>query len=116
MINEESNDFEAIQLEIPEEVAELTKEEKADQKNAIEREVLLNKLAESNLDGVREKVAFILNHYPETRNSDNALVWRFWKVFEPEHAGSGAINQEKMQRLRGEHPTFAKIVSLPVVH
>lgn len=95
MNSEETTALEPVQLEIAEETTELTKEQKVD----LERESLLNKLAESNLDGVREKVAFILNHYPEARNSDNALAWRFWRVFEPEHAGSGVIDEEKMQKL-----------------
>jgi hypothetical protein len=95
MNNEETTAPEPVQLEIAEETAELTRE----QKNELERELLLNKLADSNLDGVREKVAFILNHYPEARNSDNSLVWKFWRVFEPEHAGYGMIDEEKMQKL-----------------
>lgn len=40
-----------------------------------------------------------MNHYPSSRNSDNALAWRFWKVFEPEYAGAGVINEELMQKL-----------------
>ena len=76
MNSEETNAPEPIQLEIAEDATELIKEQKVD----LERESLLNKLAESNLDGVREKVAFILNHYPEARNSDNTLVWKFWRV------------------------------------
>lgn len=95
MANEETIAPKSIQLEIPEETPGLTKEQKVD----LEREALLNKLAKSNLDGVREKVAFILNNYPEARNSDNTLAWRFWKVFEPEYAGSGVIDEEKMQKL-----------------
>ncbi|MGF1537507.1 MAG: hypothetical protein ACFB4J_13630 [Elainellaceae cyanobacterium] len=27
------------------------------------------------------------------------MAWRFWKVFQPEYAGSGVIDEEKMQRL-----------------
>jgi len=96
MDNEETIALEPIQLEIAEEPTELTKEQ---QRVDLERELLLNKLAESNLDGVREKVAFILNHYPEARNSDITLAWRFWKVFEPEYAGYGVIDEEKMHKL-----------------
>jgi len=95
MNNEETTALESVQLEIEEEAPELTKEQKVD----LERQSLLNKLAESNLDGVREKVAFILNHYPESRNSDNALVWKFWRVFKPEYAGYEVIDEEKMQKL-----------------
>lgn len=96
MSNEELNDLDPIQPETPaEDLIKLAKE----QKNERDREILLNKLAESNLDGLREKVAFILNHYPDARNSDNNLTWRFWKVFEPEHAGSGTIDEGRMQKL-----------------
>ncbi|MGP1385827.1 MAG: DUF3800 domain-containing protein [Thainema sp.] len=96
MTKGESKALDSVQLDIPvENSVQLAKEHKIER----EREILLNKLAESNLNGLREKVAFILNHYPDARNSDNALAWRFWKVFEPEHAGSGLIDEKRMQKL-----------------
>ena len=70
MSNEELNALDPVQLEMSGDPIKLAKE----QRNEREREVLLNKLAESNLDGLREKVAFILNHYPDARNSDNTLA------------------------------------------
>lgn len=96
MNNEDLNESEAIQLEISTEYLEKSSKE---QKNEREREILLNKLAESNLDGLREKVAFVLNHYPNARNSDNTLIWHFWRIFEPENAGSGVIDEKEMQKL-----------------
>jgi len=96
MINEESSIVGSTQLE---NLTEDPERKSKEHKNEIEREVLLNKLREYNLDGLREKVAFILNNYPNTRNSDDALIWQFWKIFEPEHAGGGVIDEKRMKML-----------------
>jgi hypothetical protein len=74
---------------------ELEKEQKIE----LEREQLLHRLADSNLSGLREKVAFILNHYPKTRNSDIALSWQYWRVFQPEYIRGGAIDENAMNYL-----------------
>lgn len=70
------------------------------EKTMNEREILLAKLASNNLKDIRSKVAFVLNHYPETRNSDIKLAFRYWTMFQPEHLlADGMINQAKLFKL-----------------
>lgn len=52
------------------------------QKIEKQRADLLNAVAASRLDTMQEKVAWILNHYPGTRDSDIALQLRYWRQFE----------------------------------
>lgn len=74
----------------------LSKEERVEK----ERELLLSKLAANKLIELRPRVAFILNHYPETRNSDVLLSFKYWEVFEPEIIPTnGVIDQRTMLKL-----------------
>lgn len=50
-----------------------------------EREALLSVIAASKPDTVVHKVGWILNVYPETRNSDVTLQLRYWETFCPEY-------------------------------
>ena len=45
---------------------------------------LLNAIASSKLKTLEHRVAWVLNNYPETRNSDVALQITYWETF---HAG-----------------------------
>lgn len=72
-----------------------TKEEKIN----IERNCLINRLAASNLLNVRDKVAYILNHYPEARNSDIFLSYKYWELFQSELYGLGDIDVNTAMRL-----------------
>lgn len=64
------------------------------------RDALL-KAADSarKLDKIEERVAWLLNHYPETRNSDRPLWFRYWTVFEPDGWDGRAITLEDAFRL-----------------
>jgi hypothetical protein len=73
----------------------LSKEERS----VKEKELLLVKLAANNLKDIRSRVAFILNHYPETRNSDILLAYKYWEIFQSEYYGNGSIDQAKMFKL-----------------
>lgn len=55
-----------------------------DKQDRIAREVdrLKDALASGNLVTLISKVAYILNHYNETRNSDMALKLKFWQIFQ----------------------------------
>lgn len=44
----------------------------------------LFKVQSGKLDTLQEKVAWIMNHYPETRDSDVKLQLKFWETFENE--------------------------------
>ncbi len=77
-----------------------TPEEQQSQNAAleIERQGLLAALAASRPDTVTHKVAWILNNYPEARNSDITLQLRYWETFCPEYH-PGAIIPQDLYRL-----------------
>jgi len=66
--------------------APLTDEEKAAK---IQREAgaLLLASESGDLDTIHKKVAWVLNRYPEARDSDIALQIAFWDAFEPDFDG-----------------------------
>ena len=47
-----------------------------------EKRQLLERVSSATTNKLRDKVAWILNHYPETRNSDITLQIKFWETFE----------------------------------
>ena len=47
-----------------------------------ERKAILASLANSELGRMELRVAWILHHYPDTRDIDAALALRYWKVFQ----------------------------------
>ena len=58
-----------------------------------EREAVLASVAAAKLDTLQEKVAWVLNHFPKTRNSDVALQIHYWEEFEPELGGGASIRK-----------------------
>jgi len=48
----------------------------------VEKERVLSGVASAKFDTVQERVAWILNNFPETRNSDIALQLKYWERFE----------------------------------
>lgn len=68
---------------IEEEQKELTEKElEKKERREKEKERLQEALASGNLDTLISRVAFILNHYSETRNSDMALKLKYWERFQ----------------------------------
>ena len=63
---------------------ETTIEHALSDKQVAEKNALLFASQSGKLDNIQEKIAWILNHYPVTRDSDTALVIQFWKTFEPQ--------------------------------
>lgn len=53
-----------------------------EQKRERERNLLLAKLASGNMRHLVTRVAFILNQFPDTRNSDVTLQIRYWETFQ----------------------------------
>lgn len=49
-----------------------------------ERERLLASVAESRLGSMQQRLAYLLCHFPETRDSDVALAIRYWRMFQPD--------------------------------
>jgi len=74
-----------------------------------ERTTLLSHLTEFKLEDMRTKVAFILNQYSSTRDSDMALTIKYWEVFHPDLIGNDAVSFENLYKL----PKFNSI-SIPV--
>ncbi|WP_339144850.1 DUF3800 domain-containing protein [Pseudoalteromonas galatheae] len=73
----------------------LTEEEKAAKKlEKLEkkRQQLLNDLSNCNLNTLEQRVAWLLNHKPETRNSDVTLQVEYWKAFESDLVGGSYID------------------------
>lgn len=57
-------------------------EEEQEQRIERERQDLLARVASSELTTMGHRIAWLMNHYPDTRNSDIALQIRYWKTFE----------------------------------
>jgi hypothetical protein len=68
----------------------LSEEEKRER----ERQDLLEQVSSFNLRTIKHKVAWILNHYPETRDSDITLQLRYWATFQPNLYPGGDIAPE----------------------
>jgi hypothetical protein len=63
------------------------------------REVLLKSVKACELNTIETKVAWLLNHFPNTRDSDLALQIRYWQHFQPEHFDGSAISVRDYYRL-----------------
>jgi hypothetical protein len=87
----------------PKEIDEIEEREKQPADDARERRVeeerdtLLADVAAGTLNTVERRVAWILNNYPEARNSDITLQIRYWETFEA-YSG-GPIHQDDLYRL-----------------
>ncbi len=68
-------------------------------KLALQSQKLLNRLTEGKMDSLKERVAFILNRYPEARNSNITLAVRYYEEFHPEEISNGWIRLESFYEL-----------------
>lgn len=55
------------------------------------RSSIISGVLEGKKERLQDKVAWILNHFPDTRDSDISLSLRFWEKFESEYYNSGYI-------------------------
>ena len=80
---------------------------------AKEKAYLVEHLTSSDFADLRTRVAYILNHHKETRNSDVALQLQYWKTFQPELLESNyTLNQKalfQLERLTSISRARAKI-------
>jgi len=60
---------------------------------------LVLRISEANVSTLTEKVAWILNHYPEARDSDITCQIRYWETFEPEYPSTDEIDIRDLYRL-----------------
>jgi hypothetical protein len=64
-----------------------------------QRRELLNAIASSKLTTVEHRVAWILNNYPDTRNSDIALQIAYWETFHGGEFRPDALTYDDLHRL-----------------
>jgi hypothetical protein len=74
--------------------------ESKEQKVAREREQLQSRLAANELDDVRTRVAYVLNQYPTSRNSDVELTIRYWRIFHTDEVGRESITHRRINYCR----------------
>ncbi|KIO48543.1 hypothetical protein SQ11_12300 [Nitrosospira sp. NpAV] len=72
--------------------------------NRLEREKkhLLSLLASNNFSTLKTKIAWLLNLYPQARNSDVVLALKYWEIFQPDiYSAKGILPQNlfKLERL-----------------
>ena len=60
-------------------------EEERRAKLEAQREQVILSVNSATLDTIQQRVAWILNHYPEARDSDISLQLRYWEHFEPDY-------------------------------
>lgn len=63
------------------------------------RESLLRSVKACDLNTIETKVAWLLNHFPNTRDSDLGLQIRYWQQFQPEYFDGGEISVRDYYRL-----------------
>lgn len=64
-----------------------------------EREAVLHSVAGGKLDTLQERVAWVLNHYPDARDSDITLQLRYWELFESDLTSGTSIDKADLYRL-----------------
>jgi hypothetical protein len=69
------------------------------EKFATEKRELLERMASANVINDGDRVAWVLNRHPETRDSDVTLALRFWETFEPALYGHGNIPTHNLYKL-----------------
>ncbi len=75
------------QLEFDLNMSEETDEER-------KQTTILRAVAAAKLDTLQERVAWILNHYPDARDSDITLQQIYWKLFDSDIYSGGHIDPE----------------------
>lgn len=68
-------------------------------KKESEKNRFLKHLEEGDLRTMTARVAFILNHYPETRDSDLLLTLLYWETFQNELYNNGKFTKETYLKL-----------------
>lgn len=64
-----------------------------------EKATVIRAVASAKFDTIQERVAWVLNHFANTRNSDITLQLKYWEHFEPDLYDSSAIKPEDMYKL-----------------
>src|SRR5690348_1112050 len=61
-----------------------------------ERDGLLADIGARLTDDLKQRVGYVLNHYPDTRNSDITLIVRVLETFHAEHVDDGYVRLEDL--------------------
>lgn len=64
-----------------------------------ERQEILEAVSSYKTDTIRDRVAWVLNHFPETRDSDITLQLKYWETFESHIYKGGLINPKDLYDL-----------------
>ena len=64
-----------------------------------ERQELLENISSSSVNTLRDKVAWILNHYPDARDSDITLQLKYWETFYPDKYDGQSIKPSDLYNL-----------------
>ncbi|MBV6401324.1 MAG: hypothetical protein CNIPEHKO_01623 [Anaerolineales bacterium] len=64
-----------------------------------ERQEVLENLASFTTDTIRDKTAWILNHYPSARDSDITLQLKYWETFENDIYNGHSIDPKDLYKL-----------------
>jgi hypothetical protein len=83
---------------VAEETAEQSAESTIDKIEG-ERGRLMHSVASQSFDTLERRVAWVLNHYSEARDSDVALAIRYWEVFDAEYFDGRALNPSNLFKL-----------------
>jgi hypothetical protein len=70
----------------------ISKEERIEK----EKQELLNRIVSGQIENIKDRVAYILNHSNEARNSDIELAWFYWTNFEREKFSGHTVSKEQM--------------------
>ncbi|MBH0320474.1 DUF3800 domain-containing protein [Bacillus cereus] len=98
-----------VKAEQKEEKRELTEEEKAEERRK-KAEALWKDVQMGNNKHLISRVASIMNRFPETRNSDIALMIKYWEVYEGQKGRFVKLEKLfEMERLTSISRTRAKI-------
>ena len=68
-------------------------------KDEAKRDQLLKAVSSCQLNTIEERVAWVLNHFPKTRDSDIALQVRYWQNFQSKQFNGGDISVTNYFRL-----------------
>lgn len=78
---------------------EVVEEDSKEERLELEKQDLLAHVASSSLSNMHHRVAWLMNHHPDTRNSDIALQIRYWRTFEKEIVNGDYVKLDDFYRL-----------------
>ena len=76
----------------PEELKKFEKLEK-------EKQQILRGVADAKVDTLQQRIAWILNHYPEARDSDVTCQLKYWAIFDKELYNPSSITPDDLYKL-----------------